>query len=529
MARHLPDKLFKMNMFAHVFQGTAVRMFLVLTLALLPLALIALIATLQSIQTAEAQKQQLLLAATEQSAGKLESHISAIRTAQTLTVNTLAKGSAVGDICGRMRVFVRDGGDGRDVPFLIIDRAGKALCGSPESQNFLSAQVRNAADRPDVQILERANGLLIRTRSDDGNIVAATFYRRAFLDHLNRALPHVQTRAVLLGQNGKTLRIGDTVTQVDGADVNRATAPVGDTGIDMTMIVVDPPLNIARLLSLFLPLLMWFAAAILGWLVVRWLLIKPLVALREAVVTYEPGRIVDAPRRLRSAAKEIAELRDAFRAVSQQVADHEQAMRSALDRQTQLTREVHHRVKNNIQIISSLISLHARAASEPLASRAYTSIQRRVDALAVVQRNLYAELEENSGVRGQALISEITASLRASMPDGANSIAILVDCDPVYLHQDVAAPVAFLIAELADLAMISTDTEQLRITLIADSQDKSRAHLAISSDAFLRTDVQQNNATQLYARILNGLSRQLRAPLDHDDMAGEYRISLSVL
>lgn len=504
-------------------------MFLVLTLALLPLALIALIATLQSIQTAEAQKQQLLLAATEQSAGKLESHISAIRTAQALTVNSLAKGSAVGDICGRMQVFVRDGGDGREVPFLVVDRTGKPLCRSPESGILLSKEVRAAADRIEVQIVQGANGLLIRTKSDDGKVVAATFYSSAFLDHLNRALPHIQTRTILLGQDEKTLRIGDAVVDVDGADVNRATAPVGHTGIDMTMIVVDPPLNIARSLSLFLPLLMWFAAAILGWLVVRWLLIKPLVALRRAVVTYEPGHIVDPPRHLRSAAKEIAELRDAFWAMSRQVADHEQAMRAALDRQTQLTREVHHRVKNNIQIISSLISLHARAANEPLAGRAYASIQRRVDALAVVQRNLYAELEEHPGVRGQALISEITASLRASMLDGASGIAILVDCDPVYLHQDVAAPVAFLIAELADLAMTHTDTKQLRITLIVDSLDQSKAQLAVSSDAFISVDTQENNATQLYSRILNGLSRQLRAPLDHDDRAGEYRISLTVL
>jgi two-component system, sensor histidine kinase PdtaS len=82
-------------------------------------------------------------------------------------------------------------------------------------------------------------------------------------------------------------------------------------------------------------------------------------------------------------------------------------------------REVHHRVKNNLQVVASLLNLHARGAKTEDASAAYASIQRRVDALAVVHRNHYAELEENRGVALKPLISELGANLRANAPAGA--------------------------------------------------------------------------------------------------------------
>src|SRR3546814_11954106 len=56
----------------------------------------------------------------------------------------------------------------------------------------------------------------------------------------------------------------------------------------------------------------------------------------------------------------------------------------------------------NLQVISSLINFHARGARTAEVVTAYASIQRRVDALAVVHRNHFAEMEENRGQIGRA-------------------------------------------------------------------------------------------------------------------------------
>ncbi|MEO8723809.1 MAG: sensor histidine kinase [Sphingobium sp.] len=504
-------------------------MFFILAIALLPLAVIALVATLKSINTAEVQKQQLLTAAVEQSAGKLQAQITAIKTAQSLTVNSIAHNITIGDICGRMQIFVRGGEDAKDVHFIVVERSGKIICPATDASQLRTADALALRGKSDAQIFPTVGGILIRSASDDGRVIAATLYGASYLDRLNGVRKADGRRAVWYEQNGDTIRVGDTIRYTARKNISRASAAVGETGIRMTIAVDDPPASLARSLSLLLPLLMSVAAAFLGWLVVRWLLINPLVALQRVVATYQPGTVIEPPRDIRSASGEIAELGKAFQDMSQHVADHEEEMGAALQRQMKLTREVHHRVKNNVQIMSSLISLRARATDQADARAAYASIQRRVDALAVVQRNHYAELEENFGVSACPLISEIAASLRASVPESRPPIAILVDCDPVNMDQDVAAPVAFLIAELADIAIASHSASQLRIALIAEPEPARQARLSITSDAFDDENTAPSNATHLYQRILTGLSRQLRQPLTYDAEAHEYSIMLQIL
>ncbi|WP_254557509.1 hypothetical protein, partial [Salmonella enterica] len=87
-------------------------------------------------------------------------------------------------------------------------------------------------------------------------------------------------------------------------------------------------------------------------------------------------------------------------------------------------------------------------------SDAYASIQRRVDALSVVHRNHFAELEENRGVGVRPLISELSASLRGTAPALARRFAIQIDSDNLHISQDVAVPIAFLLTELVELAMM---------------------------------------------------------------------------
>jgi two-component sensor histidine kinase len=280
------------------------------------------------------------------------------------------------------------------------------------------------------------------------------------------------------------------------------------------------------LIALIFPILMWVAAAGFAWFVVDRLLIKPLRTLRASVAAYRPGEVID-PAVVRSLpAQEIRELGETFRSLSRTLILHEAGLAEGLVRQTRLTREVHHRVKNNLQVISSLINLHARGAQAAEAARAYASIQRRVDALAVVHRHHFAEMEDNRGLSLRSVIGELASNIRATSPEHSG-LSILLDVEPWLVTQDIAIAIAFLLTEIIELAISVLPNAQIHIS-VRQGETPGTATLRVSSPSLVDGDALVGALGQRYARVIEGLSRQLRAPLHHDPLTGSYEIAVAV-
>jgi two-component sensor histidine kinase len=224
---------------------------------------------------------------------------------------------------------------------------------------------------------------------------------------------------------------------------------------------------------------------------------------------------------------EIRDLADSFAAAATRIQAHEGELEEGLARQTKLTREVHHRVKNNLQVVSSLINLHARGAEGPVAD-AYAAIQRRVDALAVVHRNHYAELEENRGVAIRALAGELATSLRASAPAAATGMPIALNMTDAYVTQDIAVPVAFLITEVVELLMYCNPQGPVLISLEA-TDDPRRADLRIETVGMAGGAIADHPGLARFDRVVTGIARQFRAPLSQDLQAGRFEIRIPTL
>lgn len=501
-------------------------MFLILTLALLPLGLIALVASLQAIRTTDLEKEALLRVAVTQSARKLTADLASDRTALLLTVNSFAATGADRNMCARLSLFLASH-EGRDGRHYIYDREGRRLCSSPQPEpEDVTAAERFA--NGSAQLLPASQYLVSRVLSDNGRIVALAYYPRAYLEAVTNPAGALQNRQIALRQGKSTLLISRPAGPPDGHSISLS-ARLDPPDILLTMTLRDPPVTVARMLSLFLPLVMWFAAAAIGWFVVNRLLIRPLVLLRRSVAAYQPGEVLEPLRRVRTPAQEIVALGNTFREISEDVATHEAEMAEGLETQRKLTREVHHRVKNNLQIIASLINLHARSAHDTEAIEAYATIQRRVDALSVVHRNHYAELEEHRGVGVRSLISELSASLRSTAPAAARRFGIQIDSDNLHISQDVAVPIAFLLTELVELAMLSNPRAAMHISVQLEPDRQDRAVLHITSPALHGSDEMTARLEERYGRVLTGLSRQLRAPLDYDADHGDYAIAITVI
>jgi two-component sensor histidine kinase len=302
--------------------------------------------------------------------------------------------------------------------------------------------------------------------------------------------------------------------------------PIADGRLNLNMLTGAMRITPAETLMVLLPVLMWLAAGLIGWLIADRLLLRPLARMQRAVAAYQPGDRELALPTSATPAREIGELGEAFARVTRTVARHEAELEAGLERQIRLVREVHHRVKNNLQVVASLLNLHARGATSPDAAAAYASIQRRVDALAVVHRNHFAELEENRGVALKPLLSELGANLRANAPAEAANMQIRLSVEPVYATQDVAVSVAFLVTELVEFAMFCGAPF---VTVTMEEVRPTAAFLAIESEA-LRSGVPcEAKLAERFDRIVTGLSRQLRSVINKDLERGRYALEVTIV
>jgi two-component sensor histidine kinase len=267
---------------------------------------------------------------------------------------------------------------------------------------------------------------------------------------------------------------------------------------------------------------MWIAAALITWLLVSRLLIRPLKRLERAVLNYEPGGRLNLPRKV-GPSEEIQELRDAFGRAVARVEESDAEMTSALEGQRRLVREVHHRVKNNLQVVASLLNIHGRSATAPEARSAYAGISRRVGALSIVHRNHFAEMEENRGIALRPLITELAAELRAGAPEQARSLRIDLEVEGANTTQDVAVAVAFLMTEIIEFSMLHSPTDAIDISLRRTSELTARLTL---SSPVLVPDEDESPEKEQFERIVAGLAKQLRSPLDRK--LGRYSVDLPV-
>lgn len=117
----------------------------------------------------------------------------------------------------------------------------------------------------------------------------------------------------------------------------------------------------------------------------------------------------------------------------------------ALAEKTTLLHEVDHRVKNNLQLISSLLLLQARRAEDPAVKQALKSAQSRVNAVAIVHRRLFQG--EDPGV------FDVSEFVRDMVGDaigisGRSDIRVRLDLERAELPASQAAPLALLLGEL---------------------------------------------------------------------------------
>lgn len=408
----------------------------------------------------------------------------------------------------------------------MFDGAGRPVCMTP---GYSTVPVYLPSDETgfDVRLAATSDLLLTTVASGYGDYFGIVEFRTSAIAKLLPLPDSVRSGTVLRqGSQSIVLRREEIKNPLD--QIVSVTVPVAGGQFSLEMRMAAAPIGTVDVLLILLPILMWAAGGMIGWIVVDRLLLRPLGQMQRAIAVFSRAEGPLALPRLKTPAREIRELGESFQAATEKLKAHEEELAEGLANQKRLTREVHHRVKNNLQVVSSLISLHARGAVNDAVAEAYASIQRRVDALAVVHRNHYAELEEHQGVSLRALIGEIASNLRASA-HGPTNPTITLNVMSASASQDVAVPIAFLITEVVELVMLCGPDTNIAIILSPVPGRRDRGLLSITAGSLALPQCRNNPTAERFDRIVGGLARQLRSPLDHDIDSGRYAIEIPIL
>lgn len=122
-------------------------------------------------------------------------------------------------------------------------------------------------------------------------------------------------------------------------------------------------------------------------------------------------------------------------------------IKKTLEEKDSLMKEIHHRVKNNLQMVSSILSIQSREISDQKALEAVNASKTRVQSMGLIHQFLYGEGEFRS-IQMDAYVKNLTAYLLSAYNNPHKVLSIHADVEELYLDVDTAIPLGLILNEL---------------------------------------------------------------------------------
>ncbi len=234
-----------------------------------------------------------------------------------------------------------------------------------------------------------------------------------------------------------------------------------------------------RLLELSLFLLACLAAILIG---VEAGVSRPLRRLAQRVRNWVPGRPYVSPPG-GNVPVEVRDLDRALTAAAAALEDREQALTAALRQRDLLMAEIHHRVKNNLQIVASLLSLQAARVRNEAARDEFAVARDRIQALATLHRHLYMN-QTFQRMSLRPFLEELSRQLSEALGGGREKrVAIRIEADDIELGADESISLALLLTEAVSNSMRHAFPDDRRGTItISLRVEDNEALLRVSDD-----------------------------------------------
>ncbi|HEX4712358.1 sensor histidine kinase [Phenylobacterium sp.] len=236
--------------------------------------------------------------------------------------------------------------------------------------------------------------------------------------------------------------------------------------------------------------------------VVRWI-----AYLQRIASLYARGRLSVRPIHAEQMPPEIRDLAETLEDMADAIVGRDASLRDSLAQKDALMREIHHRVKNNLQVISSLLNMQQRALADPAARAAMSDTRQRITALALIYRALY-QGPDLKRVDLRPFLEELTAQLVAGEVTHGPAVRTELSVDALVIDPDRLAPLALFAVEAITNAQKHAFARRGGTLTLAFHVRGDEAELEISDDGQAGEDALVSSGVG--RTLMTAFARQLR-------------------
>lgn len=192
----------------------------------------------------------------------------------------------------------------------------------------------------------------------------------------------------------------------------------------------------------------------------------------------------------------------------------------AKNRQNELLmKEIHHRVKNNLEMVKSLLALQSAKTDDPASREAILAGQSRVQSMGIIHQKLYRG-DKLDSIEMKDYFENLTEDILDSFQAG-NQVSIDCDMEPLDLNIDTAIPIGLIVNELISnsLKYAFPDSQEGKIKLSL-TQETDGLHLKVSDNGVGFTLGSAPKGTGFGSQLIDLLTRQLNGVLCKENETG---------
>ena len=363
----------------------------------------------------------------------------------------------------------------------------------------LVALIQLASLKPDASDPTLPKGTAVAILSSDGQYLVQTD-KSAFVP-----LPAFWRTRLSRGQ------MLFTALNVHGSTRDFATAPLLNGEALVVLSAPAPGLFYWARLNPFsaivYPLLAWLAAWAAVWVAVDRVVIRWLHYLDRIASIYARGRFTVRPLKAEHAPAEIRDLAHTLDAMADAIVARDISLHESIAQKDTLMREIHHRVKNNLQVITSLLNMQQRTLTDPAARAAMSDTRQRITALALIYRALY-QGPDLRRVDVRQFLEELVNQLGVGEGGRPAPIRTELQADDLEIDPDKLAPLALFAVEAISNARKHAFGPEGGLIRVAFRVEAEQVILEIEDDG--NGDAEALPTAGVGRTLMSAFARQLR-------------------